>query len=206
MISKETASIPEDIGWVPAIEIRLHHLMQRMPGKFRILRLYSPISIFIGTVLAMAHTEENIYYALDTRGAYGTSEYEQKREERKEVSVSMNQALESLPDDAIVKVHMDKDSICNSCSIGKHCTATNYKEHGRNRNVHEFEGKKLRSLHRKLLKKGFYEDVDFKLVPTTQTFLDYHGENLWTSDETPTPLTVEYDALLVRMGALRRVV
>ena len=190
------------VSWKPSLTLRPHHLMLYMPGGSKWLRLHSPIKLALETVLAMAYIGENTDYELDATGQYGTPEFGQI----KQAVESIKQELRDLPDDALVRLDLFKDRVCNSCAIGKHCLATNFRLHGLKRNYPKTEEKLIKSLRKKLLKKGFVEDVDFKLVPETQEFLDYQGQSLWRSRRPPIPTSFDYNAMMVRMGALREVV
>lgn len=203
MSSKESIQSSENLDWEPSIATRPHHVRIHMGNKFRnLLQLYSPINLAIALISSVKYLKEHVSYQQDAWGTFGTPEYRESEQAKK----SFEDELKNLPDSAVAQLGLPMDIICNACPIGKHCTATNYESLGRHVDYVALEETELGAIHKKLLAKGFQEEVDFKLLPATETLLDYQGQNLWTNTQPPVPKVVEYNAILVRMGALRKVV
>lgn len=205
MSSKEILASEGD--WEPMVTIRAHHVRLYM-GSHRLIktllrhRLYNPINFASSVVSSIGFKEDHRGYILDTYGAYGTPSYNQI----KQAETTIEGLLEGLSDDDTVQIGLGKDHVCNSCAIGKHCEATNYKERGQHIDFEKFDLEDLNTLHKRLLRKKLQEGVDFKLVPTTEVFNDYQGQKLWMDNQPAIPRIVEYNAILVKMGALRKVV
>ncbi|GEM_PF-6897685 len=68
-------------------------------------------------------SDERNYY-LDAYGSNIT-----RTEEVQSIRI-IEDEFRNLPDNAVVKVGVLKDAICNTCPVGKHCTADNYNSHG----------------------------------------------------------------------------
>lgn len=203
MSSKEVLGTPPDFDWEPSIAVRAHHVKTYAGSKLRnTLRLYNPINITRAMIATLKDSRDSESYGRDTVGIFGTPEYQKNEQAVKQ----FENELKNLPDETVVRIDLAKDRICDACVVGKHCTATNYDHHGRKVDAATLDEGQLNELHRRLLKKGFSQETDFKLLPTTQEFLDYQGEDLWRNSQPPIPRVVEYSAMLVRMGALRRVI
>lgn len=139
-------------------------------------------------------------YLEDAQGVFGTPEYKRSEETQKH----LEDQLRNLPDEAVVYLGLQKDVICNSCPIGKHCEATNFKRGGKIIDATQ-ETSHLKSWQEKFLRRGFREGTNFIIIPAAATFLDYHGENLWNNIKPPAPKVFEYNALLVKMRAFRKI-
>lgn len=187
--------------WVPSITIRAHHT-RRMASKFRrfFLSKCNLIDFVMACFITAKYSREAGNYWRDAYGPYVTNP------ERDQAIKSFEDEFKNLPNNAVAKIGVLRDAICNTCPVGKHCTADNYVSYGMNVDVLAIDGKILKKIHKRLTRKGFLDGVDFKLVPTTEDFLDYQGQNLWSNSQQPISKVVEYDALLVKMGSLRKVI
>lgn len=189
-------------GWEPALSLRPHHLRVLRPESFGFIDKLSLLEYPLEMFLAMANMEDQFRYKEDAHWPEKTS----NRLRQQEVRESMKSELSTLPDEAVLRLDFSRDQICNACVVGKHCTATNYRYQGRIRKYEKMEGRVIERLERELQKKGCQAGIDFIFVFAEQELLDYHGEKYWSVSKEPEPRVVSYNALLARMGALRKIV
>lgn len=204
MSMKETASsLEDDPTWTPATNIRPHHIVNWMPRGFvGNLKLYAAAfsSIFY------YHARYSEHYASYDQDVYGSDKMP-RHTQRQELNESfLLQGLRNLPGDCVVQLDLTPDDICKSCLIGKHCKATNYKVVGKRQDLVTIEESQLKQIRRRLLREGFQQEEDFKIIQANTTLFDYQGEDLWTNPHPPLPIIVQYEAMLVRMNALRKIV
>lgn len=100
---------------------------------------------------------------------------------------------------------MDKDPICEACPIGKHCAATNALHEKELLDRGEIEKEALDIIHSRLITSGANEGKDFIFRDTSFTLLNYNGQNLWRNTEAPTPESVPFKSMLVKLGALKKI-
>lgn len=201
MPTKELAGLSVEPDWTPTTNIRPHHIVNFMPmGLFDKLKLYMtfPRALYF----TLMYSDYYTFYDQDVYGSSGTNQYIKQQETYE----SFLMELRKLPNDCVVQLDLAPDGICKSCIAGKHCKATNFLALGRRWDRVNLEEPKLRQIKRRLLKKGFQPELDFKIIQVSTGLLDYQGESHWTNLHPPQPVTVQYDAMLVRMGALRKIV
>ena len=194
--------IPE-FDWTPATNIRLHHVRNWIPtGKLELFSIYLRPSSY-RSMLRYQYLRDWDMYELDTVGNPGSAENVLHQEKTK----AFLEMLEGFSDNTVVQLDSAPDGICAACPIGKHCSGTNYTYGGyHGAKMEKFDRKALRRIRKELIKKGFRQEADFKLIETETTMLDYEGQHLWTTPiENVTPITVLSDAILVKMGALRSI-
>ncbi len=113
----------------------------------------------------------------------------------------LNQIIQ-LPNHAVVHLDLQPDGICKNCAAGKHCMGTNYKTENPPMDTLRGETAALNLILSKLEKYEFRPGIDFIAKPTAHTLYDFEGRAL-NSPEEPTPISAEFNSLLVRIGALR---
>lgn len=202
MSSKEILSTAEDINWTPAANISLHHVQKWIPsGKLELASLYFKPSTY-RSALRGKYMQDWHIYDLDAFGRLGSVEHLLQEEETKVFFEMLN----GLSDNTVIQLDSGQDGLCAACPVGKHCSATNYTSGGHHDEAEKSERKALRRIRKELLKKGFQQEIDFKLIEAETTMLDYQSKHLWTTPiEDATPITVVSDAMLLKMGALRQI-
>jgi hypothetical protein len=141
----------------------------------------------------------------DDYKSYFTDTWGDSRSVREYVVAQRNEFLDrlrQLPDDTIIHLGLGKDALCDTCPIGKHCSATNMTHLGELLYTPLSEWKQLNMIYDLLVKHGFVEDVDFMFEYRTHSFEDYNGENLWTSHE-PKSIKIMFRSMYVPIGVLR---
>ncbi|KKR27104.1 MAG: hypothetical protein UT57_C0018G0008 [Microgenomates group bacterium GW2011_GWC1_39_7] len=204
MSSKELGYSSENLDWIPSITLRPHHVRFMPRRGIKRLKLSSPINFFSSLIATSRYTRDDDYYYRDAFGEFGTPEGARRERLRK----LFLQELKDMPNDAIVQLDLSADGFYNTCPIGKHCGATNYESRDKREQIDvvALEMAKLEAIRKKMLAKGLREQVDFKLTQSTHTLFDYHSENLWRNLQPPQPKVVQFTAMLVKMGALRRII
>lgn len=192
--------------WEPALTLRPHHLKTLMPKSFNFMTKLTAWESPLETFLAMANFEDYYTYKEEYVKDVDGSEVALRKEIRENARRDLKRKLEALPDHAVLRLDFSKDEMCGMCVVGKHCMATNYKFQGRIRKYEDLESKAMKRLEKALRKKGSVEEEDFRMVPAQQELLDYHGEKYWLDPKDPESTIVHYDAMLVKMGALRRLI
>ncbi|MFH1535822.1 MAG: hypothetical protein ABIC96_01995 [Patescibacteria group bacterium] len=201
MSTEELTDFPVDPDWTPTTNIRPHHIVNWMSRVFvdKLKRcLTFPRDLYFGVKYSR-------YVASYEKDIYGSSEIPQDTQ-RQELKEPFMQRLRNLPGDCIVQLDLAPDGICNNCVTGKHCRATNFRVLGRRRDIVAMEESKLGQIRRRLLKKGFQQNTDFKMIQVNTELFDYQGEDLWINLHQPQPIIAQYNAILVRMDALRKIV
>lgn len=181
--------------WEPSIKVRPHHLTDpeikgAVIGKKTILALNLD-----GPRLINEFPNEVALYHADTYGVGNSGD---------EVIKPLKNSLSALEDDDVVHLDIDKDDICNSCQIGKHCMATNYRLWGKTRQRDSIDKEEVDKINQNLIVAGFVEGQDFIFSETSYEFLDYGGAGLW-EDAVPSPRTIIFNSMLVKMYALRKI-
>lgn len=187
--------------FTPELSVRPHHLIQLQSIRAALNRRRDPQIIseeFMKHTQITKMTQIIPGYA---EGIMGTTAEE--AEKTREGVEAYFQRLYNLSDDAFIQLDPSEDDLCKSCINDQHCTATNFQaiEPG-TRLVDELERNYIFRIRGDLERAGYKEDKDFRTKGTKHTLFDYNGEIL--SDEAiSTPREVLFDALIVRVGALR---
>lgn len=204
MHTKELVGLPVNLDWTPTTNIKPHHIVNYIPmgfvDKLKFYMIAFPQALYF---TLRDSQDQYTFYNQDVYGSSGTPQ-DTLRQELKESF--FKELLRNLPNDSVVQLNLAPDGICKSCVTGKHCKATNFRALGRRWNLVDLEKPKLRQIRRRLLKNGFQPEIDFKIIQVNTELLDYQGENLWTNLHPPQPITAQYNAMLVRMSALRKIV
>lgn len=185
---------PEDIFWTPALSLRPHHLL--VP-QVRARILGQPVE---SNHRDREFINENYYdvrnYVIDTFGIGVPAEI---------VYGETADDISNLGDNDILSLDINKDKICGSCNIGKHCGATNFTLYGRNYSRLAREQESIEAILNNLLACGFEEGLDFIFGESTTELLDYGGENLYEAISDPVPVRVDFRSMLVKMAAVRTI-
>ncbi len=116
--------------------------------------------------------------------------------------------LRSLAADDLIKFDLEPDGICNSCPVGKHCTATNFRvgtKYDDIQNTAEEEERDLMRIDRKLQEADYRLGRDFWYGRTNTTLYNFNREPL-SFPVRPLPQNASFNALYVKVGALRGII
>lgn len=189
-----TPGSSEDGLWTPALNLRPHHLL--VP-QVRARILGQPIE---PNHMDKQFINENYYdvrnYVIDTFGIGVPAE---------SVYGETADAVSNLADNDILSLDINKDKICGSCNIGKHCGATNFTLYGRNYSRFAREQESIDAILNNLLACGFEEGSDFIFGVSTTELLDYGGENLYEATSDPVPVRIDFRSMLIKMAAVRTI-
>ena len=191
----------EHTPFTPELSVSPHHIIQLQSIRSALNRQRDPRTI---SEEFMEHTQITKMKQIIpgyAEGIMGTTAEE--AENTREGVEACFQRLYDLSDDAFIQLDLSEDDLCRSCVNDQHCTATNFQviKPG-SRLVDELERNYIFRIRGDLERAGYKEDKDFRTKVTHHTLFDYNGEIL--SDEaTSTPREVLFDALIVRVGALR---
>lgn len=187
--------------FTPELSVRPHHIIEVSTVRAALNRRRNPqlLSVEFMTHMGIVRVMETIPgYSKDVMGTTA-----KEAEIVREGIEAYFQRLYDLPDEAFIQLDLEKDDLCRSCTHGQHCTATNFQAIDPGRRL--VEPKELAHVYRireDLERAGYRENRDFKTKMTQHTIHDYGGEVL--SDEASSvPRDVLFDALIVRVGALR---
>ncbi len=111
--------------------------------------------------------------------------------------------LRRLPNDSYIHLDIKPDGICNSCVVGKHCTAVNYKT-STNPEGAVTEAQALGTIRGDLEILGFERGIDFITVFTLAPYYDYGSQEL-NKVRRPRKVLIPFNSMIVRTGALREV-
>lgn len=199
----------EEIDWTPSIILRPHH-MNHPFVKEAILRKRR----FVGARLGIAMIGEAFLGSFDASGYY----YDQTAYSLRGVvdqwvkQEAFFSLLEKADDDAVVHLDLQKDGICESCAIGRHCHAVDLSIPIFDR-IDKYEGQTetgdehidfVLPIQKALIRAYYRKGIDFINRETSHQFYDYDGRTL-REERDPQPVTVTFNSLLVKMGPLRHV-
>jgi hypothetical protein len=190
--------LPGPDAWEPTVLIRPHHLFlsevaDALKGK---KKSFANRLLFVGVHL-VAQKFDKTGYASDISGVGISDVLKSRRSEE-----AFFDTLGRMPDEAIAQIGLGHDGMCNSCIVGKHCTATNFTGRGQRAEIEE--AGKITLLHKTLSGNGYSEGEDFVFRTSAHTLYDYGGEYL-NRNEKPEPIDVLFRSMLVKVGALRKV-
>lgn len=197
--NQQTPEIKVD-EWMPIMTLRPHHAVFSERIKSAVTLTARPKPPFVTTV---------IFQKLNMFGGYirdqlGTTVSELREQYKKEAALL--DYVETLPDEAKIKLDIEPDDFCKSCVVGKHCTATNYKAMiFPHTDTVAPEQDYVSKVHSALLENGYEEGEDFIFRKTAYTFYDFDGGN-FKNVKNPQPVLVNFNSMIVKMGALRKAV
>lgn len=185
--------------WLPDFYLKPHHAVFSERIRSAVTQTKRPKAPLLLFYLLQ---RINLYGA--TRDEYGSSMKEIRESLEREANIL--DIVESLPDETNISLDLRPDAFCQSCVVGRHCSATNFKAGPfPNKDTAESEQKQISNIHLSLLENGFEEGKDFVFRPTNHTLYDFGGGN-FKNTPNPEPLSVSFNSMVVKMGALRKVV
>ena len=197
---------PEGEEIIPSTTIRPHHLLWNFTVRDALRGNLTSLQRIITAKLDAESLRNKTLQTQDPTGYYAdvignsATDMETYQEKYKDFLA----LLTNLPYDSFVHLDIKPDGLCNSCIIGKHCTATNYKsDSGPSGDTVADETRGLMQIFQKLEQSGCELGKDFFVRQTTHTIYDLHGQSLKDAREA-TPKKVVFNSIVVRTNALRK--
>jgi hypothetical protein len=191
----------EKPDWTPYVSIRPHHLLYQSVIQKAISGKEISNKVILRYLLSKRGREDPSGYHEDVFGTKWSDIAVRMRSEK-----TFYDLLRDLSDEAVVQLDLKPDGLCRACRIGRHCTGTNFE--GPNQTADstaQGEYRALVQIRSSLERGGYREGKDFVFKLTPYVLFDFGGKNL-KENSSPQPLNVNFNSMLVKMGALRGII
>ena len=191
----------EPTDWTPVLTLKPHHAIQNGGVKRTLSGEKFKRPPFLSQII-----EQRLNLGGYSRDIVGTNVRGILDNSRKEEDFLRR--LAEVPDDAVVQLDLAPDDLCRACVVGKHCMATNYRVgfgFSPATNYADAEQLNVARIQLALDSKGYQEGRDFVFRPTEHVLFDYGGGS-FKSTIKPQPVEASFNAILLKMGALRTIV
>lgn len=195
--------------WEPVLTLRPHHLAFNIYNRTAIGKgLRPPIMPLVKPMAVLLYPFFRLITKKDRSGYFQDLDGDTLQQFTRRIGsvISFQKELEKLKDNDVIHLDIKPDPICNSCVIGRHCTATNYMSRGGKSSIDTMKGEiySLMLIYEALTKNDCKEGEDFIFKKASHILTDFRGQDL-RAQENLEEVSVEFSSLLVKAGALRKI-